>query len=337
MTRLLISGLGSIGRRHLGNLQQLGCEDIVLHRTMKATLPDEGLDGLPIEDDLEKALERFHPEIVLMTNPTANHLDVAIPAALAGSNLFIEKPISNSMDRIAELETALASGGGKVLIGYHYRFSLGLRFVKQVLDEGFIGKPIHARVYWGEYLPDWHPWEDHRDSYSARSELGGGVVLTLSHPFDYLRWLFGEVEEVLGTIGNSGSLDLEVEDHASAVLTMMNGTQASVQLDYLSKPPAHYLEVTGSDGALRWDASSDQVKWWSDEADGWKQQDPPSDFERNSMFLDEMRHLLAVEAGEEQPLCTMRDGIQALEIALAIHQSALDKTSVKLSLISVGA
>ena len=309
----------------------------MLHRTMKSTLPDESIDGLPIEGDLEKALERYQPDIVLVTNPTAKHLEVAIQAANTGCNLFIEKPISNSIHRMSELESALANKGGKVLIGYQYRFSPGLRFAKGVLDEGSVGTPIQARVYWGEYLPDWHPWEDYQDSYSARSELGGGVVLTLSHPFDYLRWLFGEVEEVLGTIGNSGSLGLEVEDHASAVLTMTNGTQASVQLDYLGRPPAHYLEVTGSDGAIRWDANSDQVKWWSEEAKEWKQQDPPSDFERNSPFLDEMRHLLAVDSGEEQPLCTLTDGIQALNIALAIHQSALDKAIVRLSPISVGA
>ena len=180
---------------------------------MKSTLPDEGLNGLPVEDDLEKVLEKFHPDIVLVTNPTARHLDVAIQAANSGCNLFIEKPISNSMDRVDELESALANGGGKLLIGYHFRYSPGLRFAKSLVDEGAIGRPIQARVYWGEYLPDWHPWEDYRDSYSARSELGGGVVLTLSHPFDYLRWLFGDVEEVLGTIGNSGSLELEVEDH----------------------------------------------------------------------------------------------------------------------------
>ena len=337
MTRLLISGLGSIGRRHLSNLRQLGCDDLVLHRTLKSSLPDEAFEGLPIERDLEKALEEFRPEVVLVTNPTANHLDVAIPAARAGSNLFIEKPISNSMDRMAELETALAAGGGKALIGYHFRYSPGLRFARNLLDEGAIGKPIQARVYWGEYLPDWHPWEDYRNSYSALADLGGGVVLTLSHPFDYLRWLFGEVDEVLGTTGNSGSLELEVEDHASAVLTMANGTLASVQLDYLGKPPTHYFEVTGSDGSLRWNAINDRVQWWREKADECQQQDPPSDFERNSMFLDEMRHLLAVEAGEEEPLCTLRDGIQALEIALAIHQSALDKANVKLSPIGVGA
>jgi predicted dehydrogenase len=300
-------------------------------------MPDESLDGLPIEEDLEKALEQFRPNIVLVTNPTAHHLDVAIPAARAGCHLFIEKPISNLMDRIDELESALAAGGGKALIGYHFRYSPGLRFAKSLIDEGAIGRPIQARVYWGEYLPDWHPWEDYRNSYSARADLGGGVVLTLSHPYDYLRWLFGEVDEVLGTTGNSGSLELEVEDHASALLTMANGTLASVQLDYIGKPPAHYLEVTGSDGSLRWDAISDHVRWWSEEVDEWQQRDPPSDFERNSMYLDEMRHLLAIDAGEEEPLCTLRDGIQALEIALAIHRSALDKASVKLSPIVVGA
>lgn len=337
MTRVLISGLGSIGRRHLSNLIQLGCEDIMLHRTMTITMLDEGLDGLPIEEDLEKALEQFRPNIVLVTNPTAKHLDVAIPAARAGSNLFIEKPISNSMDQMAELETALATGGGKALIGYHFRYSPGLRFAKSLVEEEAIGRPIQARAYWGEFLPDWHPWEDYRDSYSARADLGGGVVLTLSHPYDYLRWLFGEVDEVQGTTGNSGSLELEVEDHASAVLTMANGTLASVQLDYIGKPSAHYLEITGSDGALRWDAINDQVRWWSEEADEWKQQIAPKDFERNSMYMNEMQHLLAVNAGEEKPLCTMTDGIRALEIALAIHRSAHDKASVKLSPIGVGA
>ena len=309
----------------------------MLHRTMTSTLPDEALGGLAIEEDLEQALERWHPEIVLVTNPTARHLDVAVPAARAGCHLFIEKPISHSMDRIMELESALAEGGGKALIGFQFRFSPGLRFAKSLVEAEAIGRPMQARVYWGEYLPDWHLWEDYRESYSARSDLGGGVVLTLCHPFDYLRWLFGEVVELRGATGNSGSLELEVEDRASALLTMSSGTLVSVQLDYLGRPPAHYLEVSGTEGSLRWDGIDDSVRWWSEEANEWKQQSPPTGFERNSMFLDEMRHLLAVEAGEAQPICSLLDGIRALEIALAIHRSSHEHTSVELSPVGLGA
>lgn len=299
-------------------------------------MPEEGLEGLPIERDLEKALKEFRPEVVLVTNPTSHHLDVAIPAARSGCHLFIEKPVSISLDRIAELESALAAGGGKVLIGFHLRYSPGLNYAKSLLEDGTIGKPILARVYWGEYLPDWHPWEDYRDSYSARLDLGGGVVLTLSHPFDYLRWLLGEVNEIWGTTGKSGTLELEVEDHASAILALENGTLASLQLDYLARPPSHYLEVSGSQGSLRWDGIVDSVKWWGAEATGWQEHHPSPGFERNSMFLDEMRHLLAIDAGDEEPLCTLKDGIRALEIALAVNRSAQEKTSVKLTPIRVG-
>ena len=81
MTKLLIAGLGSIGRRHLRNLVALGESDIVLLRSHRATLPDAELAGFPTETDLAQALHKHHPAAVVVANPTALHLDVAIPAA----------------------------------------------------------------------------------------------------------------------------------------------------------------------------------------------------------------------------------------------------------------
>ncbi len=184
---IIICGLGSVGRRHLYNLQALGRNDIVLLRTGKSTLPDDELGILPVEYDLNHALLHWQPEGVVISNPTALHLEVAIPAAEAGCHLLIEKPMSHSTDGLDTLTKALRKGGGQVLVGYQFRFHPGLLAVKQLLEKEAIGCLISARVHWGEYLPDWHPWEDYRHSYSARSDLGGGVVLTLSHPFDYLR------------------------------------------------------------------------------------------------------------------------------------------------------
>ena len=91
---------------------------------------------------------------------------------------------------------AIEQNHSQVLVGFQFRFHPGLQQVKKLLDEGAIGKPISAHAHWGEYLPDWHPWEDYKQGYAARPELGGGVVLTLSHPLDYLRWLLGEVESL---------------------------------------------------------------------------------------------------------------------------------------------
>jgi predicted dehydrogenase len=98
------------------------------------------------------------------------------------------------MAHIDELEAQVQRNGVKVLVGFQFRFHPGLRQVKKLLDEAAIGEPLSVRAHWGEYLPNWHPWEDYKLGYAARPELGGGVILTLSHPLDYLRWLFGEVE-----------------------------------------------------------------------------------------------------------------------------------------------
>src|SRR3989304_4611174 len=99
---------------------------------------------------------------------------------------------------------------------------------------GAIGAVLSARAHWGEHLPGWHPWEDFRGSYSARPDLGGGALLTLSHPFDYLRWMLGEVSAVSATIGARDSLGLEVDASAEVVLEFEAGTLARVPL---ASPP----------------------------------------------------------------------------------------------------
>jgi predicted dehydrogenase len=183
--KILIAGLGSIGRRHLRNLQALGVQlpNILLYRTGRSTLPDEELAGFQVETDLAIALAH-KPSAVIVSNPTALHMDVAIPAAQAGCHLLIEKPISHSDQRVDELLAAVQKSGSRVLVGYHFRHHPGLQQVKSLLEQHEIGRPLSFHAHWGEYLPGWHPWEDYRQGYSARNTLGGGVILTLS-----TRWI----------------------------------------------------------------------------------------------------------------------------------------------------
>jgi predicted dehydrogenase len=320
--RFLICGLGSIGRRHLRNLQALGQKDIVLLRSGKSTLPDDELAGLRIEHDLARALKRWRPDAVVISNPTALHLGVAIAAAEAGCNLLIEKPVSHTMDGIEELQNALRRGGGKVLVGFQFRFHPGLQQVKHLLVNEAIGRPISARAHWGEYLPAWHPWEDYRDSYSARADLGGGVVLTLCHPFDYLRWFFGEVASVSAETARSDVLGLSVEDFAEAILAFIDGPYASVHLDYNQQPASHWLEIVGEKGTIGWNNADGGVRWWSGETGNWQTVSVPEDFERNTMFVDEMHHFMDVVQGKARPICSLTDGVRVLEIALGVKRAA---------------
>ncbi|MBF8255331.1 MAG: putative oxidoreductase [Anaerolineales bacterium] len=317
--RFVIAGLGSIGRRHLRNLRSLGEFDIVLYRTGKSTLPAEDLAGLPVETDFARALER-QPDAVIVSNPTALHLEVAIPAAEAGCHLLLEKPVSDSMARIDELRRAVARGGGQVLVGFQFRFHPTLQALRQLLAERRLGPVTSVRAHWGEYLPDWHPWEDFRTSYAAREDLGGGALLTLCHPLDYLGWIFGEVGSAGGMM--ESAIGLEVEAVVEATLRFSSGILASVHLDYLQRPPEHSLSIVGESGRLRWDGMTGDLEI-SQASDGTStRQRPPKGFERNDLFLAEMRHFLQVASGEAPPVCGLDDGIRVQEIIDQIRSSA---------------
>lgn len=323
--RFLIAGLGSIGRRHLRNLIALGQEDIVLFRTHRSTLPEDELQAFPCEDNLEAALAH-RPDAVIVSNPTALHLSVAIPAARQGCHLFLEKPVSHNLEGIDELCRLVQQNDIQVFVGFQFRFHPGLQTVRKLLSEGAIGKPYWASAHWGEYLPGWHPWEDYRRGYSAREDLGGGVLLTLCHPLDYLSWLFGRAEAVIGVAGKIGDLELSVEDTAEVILMYERNFLATVHLDYLQQPPQHRLEVAGSQGTIRWNyAGGNVVVSWR-EADTQEEKTQefvlPQAFERNAMFLAEMRHFLDVIEGKSEPACTLEDGIFALRLALAAKQSS---------------
>ena len=175
--------------------------------------------------------------------------------------------------------------------------------------------PPELRAHWGEYLPGWHPWEDYRQGYSARADLGGGVALTLCHPLDYLRWLCGEVEAVWAFTGKLGELELEVEDTAEIGLRFCSGVIGSVHLDYNQRPADHHLEIIGSEGTMRWENTDGSLTLTSFPSGAAEQRtytipevEPGRSFERNDLFRAEMQHFLNVIAGREQPLCSLEDG-----------------------------
>jgi len=327
--RFLIAGFGSIGRRHLRNLLALGERDIVLYRTHRSTLPTDEIEQFPTESSLEAALAH-RPDAVIISNPTALHLSVAIPAARQGCHILMEKPISHDLNGLDELRRALQQGGGQLLMGFQFRFHPTLRTAAGVIAAGEIGRPLAVRAHWGEYLPNWHPWEDYRQSYAARPELGGGVVLTLCHPLDYLRMIVGEIRSVSALTAAIPELDLNLDAVAEILLEFENQAIGSVHLDYVQQPAQHTLQVIGSEGVLNWDNASGLLTWQRVGEPRPHQAHPPAEFERNWMFLEQMRHFLDVVRGQAQPLCTLDDGERALKAALTALESARQGRTIPL-------
>jgi predicted dehydrogenase len=314
---MLIVGLGSIGRRHLANLQALGVE-VVLHRTglgrREAYLPD-----VAIETDLEAALRR-RPAAAIICNPSALHVPAALAAARAGCPLFLEKPVSHSMDGISELQGEIERHRLTAAVGFQFRFHPTLRQIREWIAVGEIGDVVSIRAHWGEYLPDWHPGEDYRQSYSARRDLGGGVILTLCHPFDYVRWLAGDVVQVSAIAGRGSGLELDVEDVAQIALRFASGAVGAISLDYAERPASHQIHVVGRRGSIHW-SGRDGVAWLH-AGTRTLAVPPPRGFSRNDMFVAEMRQFLTCLESQAEPACTFADGVAALRLALAAKLSA---------------
>jgi predicted dehydrogenase len=319
--KFLIAGLGSIGRRHMRNLIALGEKDIVLLRTHNATMPEDELASFPQESDLYKALKKHQPDAVIVSNPTALHLDVAIPAAEAGCAILLEKPISHSMERLDQLEATVKKSGSKVLVGFQFRFHPGLMRAKQLISEGEIGRVISAHVHFGEYLPSWHPWEDYRKGYAARADMGGGVLLTQCHSLDYLPWLVGTVESVWGFVAKLSDLEVDVDDTAKIGLRFNSGALGSLHLDYNQQPPSHHFEVIGTQGSLQWDLSDGATRIYRSEKEDWEVYPLPAGWERNVMFMEQMKHFVSVVRGEAEPSCTLDDGIRVMKLISAVQES----------------
>jgi predicted dehydrogenase len=334
--KFLIAGFGSIGRRHLNNLKTLGETKLMLYRTHHSTLPLEEIGYTPVTYSLEAALAQ-QPDAVIISNPTSLHLEVAIPAARAGCSILMEKPVSDSFAGVDDLKRALKEGGGKFVTAFQFRFHPGLRQIKHWLEAGEIGKPLTAHAHWGEYMPGWHPWEDFRQSYAARKDLGGGVVNTLCHPIDYLRWMFGDAESLWAYTSTASELKLEVEDTAEIGMQFKSGTLGTVHLDYLQRPGRHALEIIGDQGSLQWDNATGIARLYRASRNEWEEVLPPADFERNQLFLAEMAHFIRVVKGEETSGCTLEDGLAALKLTQAVHASAREGCLVKLDEFPEGA
>lgn len=319
--RFLVLGCGSIGKRHIGNL--LAChEDEILAFDVRDDRRGnvESKFGVETLDNLEKAWERG-PDVALITAPTSLHIPLALQAAQQGCHLFIEKPLSNAWEGVEQLLTIVKERNLITLVGCNMRFHPGLLRLKRMLEERAIGNVVAAQVEFGQYLPDWHPWEDYRQGYSARSQLGGGVILDAIHEIDYLRWLLGEVETVACFSGKLSHLEIDTEDTAAVLVRFTGGIIGEVHLDYVQRSYRRTCQIIGDEGTLHWDYASGTVKWYgpAGKCDSFAN---PAYWEPNQMYVDEMRHFLRCLAREESPAVDVFEGARTLQVALAAKASA---------------
>jgi predicted dehydrogenase len=326
--RILVSGAGSIGERHIRNLLRLGHDAIAVHRVRG--LPFRTLDrDFPVYNDLGQALAEFRPTVVFVTNPTASHMPVALEAAAAGCHLFIEKPLSHTLEEVGRLQRLLSTHRRSAMVGYMLRFHPLFRRVKAWLDEGpegRMGRPLFVRASWGENVIDWHPWEDYRESYAVRPEMGGGPALTLSHEYDLLVWLLGLPQEVIGMAAQHSPLEAACEHTLDTLIRFESGAVANVHLDYCQRPPSRSWEIVGTRGRASVDYFAGLIQRWDLPVGGppvegaprgpAETHSLPHDFDRNDLFVAELEYFFDCLDRGVDPAPGVEEAAQSVAIAL---------------------
>lgn len=334
--KILVVGLGGIGQRHVRNLRALlgDSVEIIAYRVRRLShvvTPTMGADQMRNVEEvykirsfpsLDEALAQ-KPNIAYICNPSSLHVAVTRACLVAGCDVFVEKPLADSLEGATELIELARQHGRVAMVGYQLRFHPCLMKLTEIVRSGALGNLLGVRAVIGEYLPNWHPYEDYRIMYASRADLGGGVILSQIHEFDYLYSLFGLPSRIYALGGHWSDLEIDVEDTASMLMEVPLGSRVlPIQLhqDFLQSPASRQCEVIGDRGRAIMDLAGLTVHHFT------RGQAEPEvfrieNFDRNNLFLDQARHFLRCVETRDKPVVDLADGIQSLRMALAAKES----------------
>jgi len=235
MKKFLIIGCGSIGRRHINSLIKLGYKNIAALRSFKGSnfFLDTSIENNILSFENENDAFNWEPTHLIISNPTSLHSRFISLGIKNKINIFVEKPIVADSSELVKIQTELKDANNiNLVVGYHLRFNKMSNFIKSFI-ESQNSKIINVSMSVGHYLPAWHPNEDYRVSYASRSDLGGGVLNTLSHEIDLANFFLGNAYQVTSKIGKLSNLEIDVEDCVDILLSTKDCPRISLHLNYL--------------------------------------------------------------------------------------------------------
>jgi len=325
-----VLGTGSVGRRHLRNLADLGCQlsgmDPDRDRLVEASKEVVLNFQFTSIDKIENYWGEF--DGVVVCSPTKFHQEQSVAAAQNGIPVLLEKPLTRNLQEGLELRNALTTLNAKILLGYTYRWWPPLLEFKKQLKSGKIGKPLHAKFIMSAHLADWHPWERYQDFFMASKELGGGALLDESHFVDLMIWMFGMPEELYANVDKLSDLEIETDDNVDILIKYKDSLRVMIHLDLFGRPHEKYISVTGDQGTLEWSFDPNNIRESNTVEQKWKEQ--VFDLERNEMFISVAKEFLDIINGKNNYSCTIDDGVQVMQVLEACRISSEMCRTVKL-------
>ena len=326
--KLAIIGLGSIGRRHLGNFHTIGVEPLAAWDADAAAraAAAKQFPFATITETLEAAVDGAAG--VAVCTPPDSHLALGRLAADRRAHVMIEKPLTQSADGVEAWLHDCDAKGLRVLTAYNWRYWPPMLLAERLLKEGRIGALRAARTEYAYHLPHHrYPGRDYRQFYMAKAAQGGGCLLDESHAIDYMRWLCGEIVEVSAVVDRISSLEIDTDDIADLTVRFESGAVGNIHMNLFAWNMHSHFELMGERGVLQWRRFENEIRLFDPKADRWEVY--PSTAQLNDMYVEEARHFVACMRGEAKPACDGWDGLKTMKVIEAARRSAAEHRWVK--------
>lgn len=265
--KVLVLGLGSMGKRRVRNLQALEIEDIIGFDIREDRSKEaEEKYGIQTFDNFEDAVKQ-NPDIFIISVSPDAHIKYQLYAAQHGIHFFTElSVIDEGLEKIIELVKE------KGIIGVPsstMRFHAAINKIKELIDKNEVGKLCTFTYHSGQYLPDWHPWEKVTDYYVSNKETSGGREMV---PFEltWLTWVFGQITHVYGNVSQELDHGAEIDDMYHAILNFKSGLVGSILIDVVTRYAYRTLKVLGEEGNIEWDWNEQDVKLYKSDTQEWQ-------------------------------------------------------------------
>jgi predicted dehydrogenase len=325
--RVLVVGLGSMGRRRLRNLTHLGVEELAGFEPQDERRAAVGEEfGVPTFATFDEALA-WGPQALVISTPPDRHTEYALAAARHDIHFFTEASVVPG-----DTEELVAEAGGRSIVAAPsctMRFHPAVQKIRERIAAGAIGRPLFFTHHVGQYLPDWHPWEDYRTYYVAKRETGAAREIV---PFElsWLAYLFGAPTAAAGMRAKLSSLEVDIDDVYSTLVGFDSGVQGTLVIEVISRPAIRQARIVGEEGTLIWDWNARVVREWSAATGDWVEHpDPPpvqgpgGEWVAENMYIEEMRgYLRAIEEGQETYPFSLEEDRDLLDTLARIEESS---------------
>ena len=323
--RFLVIGLGSMGKRRVRNLKRLGITDIVGFDPREDRRNDAARDyGIATSGDIEEAYGR-RPDAVVISTPPDLHVRYARDAVKRGLPFFMEASVVD--DDMAALAQEAAAAKVVAAPSCTMRFNPSVKTLKRLVTEGRIGRVLAYTHHSGQYLPDWHPWEDYRRFYAGQRRTGACREIV---PFEliWLTWIVGPVSKVASMRAKTSELDVDIDDVYQLVLEHGSRLLGHLLVDVVARDAIRRCTVLGTEGTLVWDWAGKRVMLYEASSKSWSAFEEergtvqPGYVHAEEPYVEEMKtYLTALRGGSPWPY-RLEDDLAVLGLLGAAERSS---------------